>query len=286
MSTSFEKALDLAFLALFQCSACNQGRAPRLQTFPFCANCAERPAPAPELCPLCASPVCPQLRSSVPPTAPPLFEPNPEPCSRPFHASPHAIATYFARYLMTPSRSALLKSWKKKPQWIHTRALLHWREPIAQATLARLTARKYDGIIPIPQSIERSYRLGRSPALSLADWISESLPGNPPVLQALEMRFLGLGRKPPLRQAERRREERFAQSPDRFEVSGISAFARGYRRNSGRFLLVDDFMTTGHTLRQAALALKRGHAHFGAFSDFREIDAFCLAVRPPRLEGN
>ena len=110
-------------------------------------------------------------------------------------------------------------------------------------------------IVPVPQSPRRSRVLRGNPAERIAQALSQQTGLS--WMRALE---------PPehraYRQAERSASLRY-EDPLSLKAIGPAPF---------RVILVDDFMTTGKTLRTAAYALARAGT--------REIDVFCLGVRP------
>ena len=144
----------------------------------------------------------------------------------------------------------VLKSWKKRPGLLFDRQILHEIHPALWPELAHVQA-----ILPIPQDWRRSFALSGSPALKLARALSAAYK--------IPLRTNLLQTAPGPRQAEqtfRNRIERkimFYVRPDP-ELSCV--------------LLVDDFKTTGQTLRQAAIALQN--------SGIPEIQSWTLGTRP------
>ena len=122
-------------------------------------------------------------------------------------------------------------------------------------------ALQLNAITWIPQLRSRSWRLGGSPAEKLAHWVSAQIG-----IQAFSFLAPRGGRGP--RQAQLGIHERLANRL-RFEWNEQCPASP-----HARVLLVDDFMTTGRTLRAAAQVLRsRGTL---------AVHVFCLGVRPFR----
>lgn len=229
---------------LFRCSGCDQEFAdPKF--FPLCAPCSAALVAAPELCARCGD-----AHPSLPAT-----------CPNDHGFDPASIDSFHAIYwLLTPGYQ-VLKRWKTRGGPAFDRRVLK----IPPSRLASLRRLGGQCAIPIPQSFQRSWRLGRSPAELLASWIAREL--RIPCISALESE----ARPRQRRQAELSAEERLSNAIGfrlRRELLGTD-----YRS----VLLVDDFMTTGHTLRRASRALREG--------GFSEIHALCLGVRLRRTQS-
>ncbi len=139
---------------------------------------------------------------------------------------------------MHSSAYRVLRAWKNRGGSAFTRFLLKQRGDEIQSLAA-------DAITFLPQAFHRSWRLGRSPAEELASEIGRILRKPVwPVLEARTMRTSTVQHHSDLWKRE--------TSGNRFRVAG--AFADRVRGKN--LLLVDDFLTTGRTLRQAAQALR------------------------------
>jgi predicted amidophosphoribosyltransferase len=170
-----------------------------------------------------------------------------QPASEPFES---ITAGYYNVGLAT----RVLKRWKT------ARGLLLDRKVLIPDLLHPLPP--VDAIIPIPQEVARSWVLQGSPALHLSQWISREK--GVPVQECLRW---GPAALHPIPQAQRHGEERWIpQRP--LHMSGSAGGLPPLFDRS--VLLVDDFYTTGTTLRSAALALQ----HCGV----RAVHVFCLGI--------
>ncbi len=157
-----------------------------------------------------------------------------------------AIRSYSAQWTMDEGGGPLLRAWKKVGG------------SLLKSRLLKFEGSKFpsvDFVTWVPQTQSRIQRLGRSTSREVAESLANHL-GLPsgPLLETCHNRG-------ELRQAERRLRERLTDQP-RFKVIGTPP---------KRVLLVDDFLTSGQTLRSAAQELSR----WGAF----EIHAFALGAR-------
>ncbi|HAR42491.1 MAG TPA: hypothetical protein DCS07_07645 [Bdellovibrionales bacterium] len=226
---------------LTKCPVCFSGVG--RHSFPLCDSCADWLIPAPLLCPRCGQPSCVQAKNSS------------EPCQRPWVRQPY-IESFSARYLLTTPTYTVLRRWKSLGGTFLDRAILK-----SDAELeSRLASMPLTAIVPIPQQFARSWRLGGSPAERIALFLAR-ITGLP-VVHALAVPEQ---RKPKPQQAALSAEKRF-ENRIRFSVN--------QKIGGESVLLVDDFFTTGHTLRGAASTLYWAGA--------RGIHVFCLGIRPAR----
>ncbi len=228
---------------LFDCPSC--GETPDSNSFPLCSACSGALAPCPPLCRNCLSPRC--------------LAQGPE-CSRPWIAplSEFGIRSFSARYLLIGPGYRVLRRWKTR----HGPLFDRWVLNSDAAIRASWADARPDLIAPMPQSWTRAWRLGGSPAAKIADWVGREM--RVPVAAGLLSSRPRQGK----RQAELGREARLQS---RIEFSADSMAFHGKR-----VLLVDDFMTTGRTLKAAAAAL--------AATGAAEVHAFCLGIRPALSE--
>ena len=223
-----------------QCSSCRQSP-PTFTTIPLCTDCAASPLPCPPLCPNCASPQCP-----------------PQACLRPWIEKTD-VATYNARYLLLGPGYRTIRRWKIVGGRLFDQRILKMDAHLRN----KLRETEVSAVIPIPQRLRRAWNFRGSPADRVAQWISReiAIPFQPALAPSAKSHHAP-------RQAELKLNERF-QNPIRFE------FQKEYRPYLKKgVILVDDFMTTGHTLRAAARLL---NAH-----GISPVHVFCLGVRPSR----
>jgi predicted amidophosphoribosyltransferase len=122
-------------------------------------------------------------------------------------------------------------------------------------------------LVPIPQHFERSLMCGRNPALEVAQYLLSLSPSLGLCSDLLIKRrgSRSIGQKAQLMGKGARLE-----SPNSFKVNSEVLLSIGARP---RFLIVDDFLTTGTTLRQAQEVLE-------LFFPGSTVGAFVLGIRP------
>lgn len=228
------------------CAACRR-RPPDHATFPLCLLCRESLLRCPPLCAKCASLSCPVSKTELT-------------CQRPWFPE-GALDSHHARYLLTGMGYTVLKRWKVSGSSGFDRRIL-----IADPELERrLHELDCQAVVAVPQRYRRSWQLGGSPAWRVARWMAQKL--SLPLIDPWCVRDIAPGAVTALRQAELAREERIRT---RFGFK-----LHGEARLEPRILLVDDFFTTGHTMRGAAETLRSGGA--------LRVHAFSLGFRPELL---
>ncbi len=226
------------FSLLTACISCYADT--HLKFFPLCRLCSESLSLCPPLCPNCASPLCISQKQ----------------CTRPWISNTQ-IQSYSARYLLLDRSYEVLKTWKKRRGPIFDRIVLNLDD-------LKIEFPHVEAIVPIPQHFYRAWKLRGSPSEVLSQKLSKK--HRTPIIKALNLATL---QSPQIkRQAQLTLVERI-QNPIRYEI-------RLGCKKLKSVLLVDDFMTTGHTLKSAAQLLR---TRLGV----REVHVFCLGIRAPHL---
>jgi predicted amidophosphoribosyltransferase len=166
------------------------------------------------------------------------------------------IDSQYSLYQLTDAAYPVLRRWKTR------RGPLFDRQVLKRVDLVKLfnylDDQKTQAIVPMPQDYRRSWKMGGSPAMVLAQFVS--LTSQRPLLGNILTRTHDRKGK---RQAELLGWDRI-QTRLHFKV----------KKNSlglGSILLVDDFSTTGHTLTEAARAIKE--------AGYGKIHTLCLGAR-------
>ncbi|MEO7165145.1 MAG: phosphoribosyltransferase family protein [Bdellovibrionia bacterium] len=227
-----------------QCIGCEQPIGQRARS--LCNACEDSLLTSPPLCSQCGSPVCP-INSD-------------QDCTRPWvsriNKEGGRIDSYSARYLMIGQGYTVLKKWKLHRGPVFDRQILISSERLL-ATWKETGAK---AIIPIPQHFFRSWQMRGSPVDVIAGWVGAS--SQLPIQKALK---IGSFSKPNKRQAQRTLGERLAGKRNKFVLSQFC------NTLPNTVILIDDFMTTGRTLNEAAQTLKNAGVQY--------IHAFSLGVR-------
>ena len=241
-----------AFLAvlmletLFRCPNC--GRFSNFRSPPLCDRCHSNLRKSPSLCDGCG-----QL-------------PGSSLCCLPWRRN-NLIQSYHAHYLLTERCYSVLKKWKGQSGTLFDRLILSFTHdsPSVQELMNRSS---FDFILPIPQRIERSWQLRRSPALSIATRLGRLLQ------TPLETNLLLPDLNREKRQAQLRFEERF-EKPVSFQVNWktVQELTSLSERTPRSVVLVDDFRTSGETLLSAAQLLR-------SILPLEEVHVFTLGFRP------
>lgn len=154
----------------------------------------------------------------------------------------------------------MVTRWKSQPGSALRRILFQ----IHPELLRKLKDERFEWIIPIPQSFERSWQRGHASAVSSAQFFSNQL--KVPILQ----NRLTLKEKIPSRQAQLSLWER-THRMNPFEWRDLNL-----KRNT-RVLLVDDLITSGKTLSLAAEVVHQSHEGI-------RITAASLSYRPRKSQ--
>lgn len=241
---------------LTHCISCRTAPA-RVSSFPLCEDCLGLLRAAPPLCPACAGPGCAGRGGAG-------YGPD---CERPWVGEESPLDGYGARYLLIEPGYTVLRCWKKSGGPLFDRRILRWDPASTPLPRSWFHPHGIRAIVPVPQGIRRSWRLNGSPAARVARWLGNRL--RIPVLPLLLPIAKGrLGRQAELSLPQRLRNRvRFEVNP-----SAHRSWLRAGGQEAGEILLVDDFMTSGHTLRNAARVLRS--------MGVRRVRAYCLGVRP------
>ncbi len=230
---------NLLISILFRCPACNHSSESR--SFPYCTACIDSLTPCPPLCKNCASPACIATSQLS--------------CSRQWIKN-DLIDSFHAGYVLAGPGYKVLKRWKVRHGIFSDKRILK----VLDTFCIKLQKLNIQAIIPMPQKFKRSWAIGGSPAEKIAHTISKK--SKIPLMTALKI-------CPSTTQGKRQAE---LSQIDRIQNKlNFSVASSEIDRPISDILLVDDFMTTGHTLRQAAHVLK--------ISNAGKIHVFCLGIR-------
>ena len=116
--------------------------------------------------------------------------------------------------------------------------------PLAQLISKTIIAGQYDLVVPVPSVTSRFRKRGYNPADLVAYDVAKAM-------QVKKVR--ALGRHGHARQVGHNRTERLKQLEDTIYSSSVDVAGKS-------ILLIDDVLTTGATLHQCALMLKRAGA--------------------------
>ena len=226
---------------IFKCLVCHAS--PDTASFPLCPSCLCSLILCPRLCLRCFELSCPSRGPDVP-------------CHFPWLAQ-KPLDSLNALYLNLGAGYEVLKRWKKSGGPLFNRKILKWNRDL-WTTMSSL---KLTFIVPVPQTYHRSWNLGRSPANQVAQWLNLTL--GVPVLQPFSPITSDSRQK---RQAELPLEKRIQLRQSYKILTNRSRFM------GANVLIVDDFVTSGRTLANAALAMREAGSS--------EVHGFCLGLRP------
>lgn len=219
------------------CAACQKPAHPT--SLPLCHTCFDSLSPCPPLCHGCGGPTCRDT------------------CTRPW-SDLAPLSSLHSTYLCVGSGYSVLKAWKKKPGALLSSIVLS--PLITQAQKIGLGLA--DAVVPIPQSFHRAIELSGSSSLRIAQAIARA--AGLPLFEGLSASV-----SEEKRQAQRNRMGRWEKRPEFSNIETKEILGK-------RVVLVDDFLTTGETLRAGALTLKQAGAS--------EVHGWVLGLRPSFLK--
>ena len=215
-------------------------------TFPLCTACKSALFSAPSLCEKCGS-TTPDCRTRGD------HQDTPH-CIRPWREV-KGIASYSSRYLMISHTHQVLRQWKKKGGVLFSKQIFSPSDRLIQ----EWKNFRPDLIVPIPQSYERAWKLGGSRTEEICDWISNEI----------EIPWASLIKINPKKSQAKLDVWDRMRNGNRFELKSTPLI--GKFKN---IILVDDFITTGKTIRDAAQILLS--------SGVESVHCFSLGIRPDR----
>ena len=205
---------------VFFCLSC---RSKSLLPRPLCNYCEESMIPCPPLCSTCGSPECGAL------------------CVRPT-VSLLPLSSVSGCFLALGQCYIILKQWKKCKSAMLTRWLKH---SVLENYQRKAPNTRTKWICPIPSDSARAWHLGRNPAFEIAKWIQEIEGDHATIVPSLELFYSS-------HQAQRGSFERRLDH-ERF----IWSRSVDFEKSPEEIILVDDFWTTGRTLRNAGRVLSK-----------------------------
>ena len=244
-------------MPLSLCPACRLPDRSVVTNLP-CEECLDSLLAAPRICPVCLGFACAD-----------------DACARPWLAvngedGRLRFDSVTAAYLSIGPGARVLKSWKTSPSPSLTRHL----QAGVQPHLAQFEAETPLLLIPIPQSARRRMELAGGSALRLCAMIREARRN--PRDRILDL--LDVGRREHA-QAKSKGDERYSR---RAAIQARPAEAlEEVDHRKPRFLLVDDFLTSGTTLRTAAAVVRETFENLDRFDGGNtRLDVFVLGFRP------
>lgn len=238
---------------MIQCKICNVSR-PLFSVFSEpCLNCFQKLTVASAVCEICYDFYCGYLKEK---------SNNKNECiyaHLKIQSARQAFNSLHAFYRFTDLSKPIFREWKKNPPFFEERIFFQSKlKDDLKPIFNRIHSQKIDAIIPIPQRKSRIFKLKRSTSLSIASYISKKI--NRPLLKN---EFHALETK--TQQGQLNGVSRYL---DRNPFQ-INCYGKMLPKN---ILVVDDFMTSGQTIRLFAQLLRsRG---------CENIHVAVLALRP------
>ena len=244
----------MPFGFFFKCCICPENASQG--SFPLCSACKEALFNAPSLCPTCGgvgTDCSAQMENQTRPASTP-WDLGSTTCARPWRQV-RGISSYSARYLMITDTHQVLRQWKKLGGILFSKQILSSSDSL----VSEWKNFGPDLIVPIPQDFRRKWKMSGSRTEEISRWVSGQL--KTPWANLLKI-------NPKKNQAKLDVWDRM-RNGNRFELK-ISPLAGEFKK----VILVDDFVTTGKTMRDAAQILLS--------SGVKSIHCFSLGIRPDR----
>lgn len=245
------------------CSACRLPSSSVVANLP-CEECLASLLASPPICAECLGFACPA-----------------ESCDRPWLAVAGEggrlrFDSVRAAYLSVGPGARVLKTWKSAP----SPSLDRFLRGRVRTCLEELPKTRPLFLIPVPQSDERRWALAGGSAIRLCAMIRE-LRKNP---ADRRIDLLALGKRSSA-QALSRGDERYSRPSAiharEFDSRGEGFFSPAEFESDPVVLLVDDFLTSGTTLRAAAGAVRGKFAELNGFGGGgARLEVFVLGFRP------
>ncbi len=182
-----------------------------------------------------------------------------------------------AAYLSIGPGAKILKSWKRAPSPALSRTLF---PEIRRKVSLALPAGTPTILVPVPQSAKRKWELSGGSVIRTCELILQARQG---LGETTIWDFLELeadpGERSPLHQSHTKGDQRYTR---RSRIRGDTSIeARFPTQSHARVVLVDDFLTSGATLRAAAVATRETLEKSGRFDGRRtRLGVFVLGFRP------
>lgn len=225
---------------------------------PYCTECLESLLRSPEICPICLGLACTSGN-----------------CARPWTAvegenGGARFDSVSAAYLSIGPGARVLKVWKTAP----SSKLEHHLRAGVRERLSSFFPNEALTFVPIPQSAKRRWELAGGSVLRLCEMI-RAIRRNPHD-QIAHLLEVGEAESS---QARSRGGDRYSRrSPIRAQTRPLDEETRLTLTRSSRIVLVDDFLTSGSTLRSAAVAVREKIRTLDGRNT--RVDVFVLGFRP------
>lgn len=180
-----------------------------------------------------------------------------------------------AAYLSIGPGAAVLKSWKKSGSPALHRVLTRGVKDATSTSIRRPRI-----LIPVPQSSDRNWQLNGGSVRRLCEMMATQNTGFE-IFDLLEVYHSAETNQARMRGDGRYRREASIRVKPREKIRRLQELRKFSELQDPEILLVDDFLTSGATLRSALEVTRLGFEELGLFSGRRtRIGAFVLGFRP------